>query len=85
VKTIVRPAALRALADLPRKDQAAMLEKIAQFAENPFAPYPGAKPLAGSPQVVRIRHRQWRAVCRIDRASDTIIVEAIGDRREIYR
>ncbi len=62
-----------------------MLQKIGQFALDPFAPFPAAKPLTGSAQTVRIRHRQWRAVCRIDRASETVIVEAIGDRKEIYR
>lgn len=62
-----------------------MLEKIAQLAADPFAPFSAASPLKGSPQTVRIRHRQWRAVCRIDRAAETVVVEAIVNRREVYR
>ncbi|HLI22607.1 MAG TPA: type II toxin-antitoxin system RelE/ParE family toxin [Stellaceae bacterium] len=85
MRAIVQPAAVKALAALPKKDRASLLRKIEMFAENPFAPNSSAKPLHGHPQVVRIRHGDWRAVCRIDRASDVVIVEAIGNRREIYR
>ncbi len=85
MRVLVQPAAVKALAGLSAKDRKAMLEKIAHFAADPFAPFLAASPLKGSPQTVRIRHRQWRAVCRIDRVGETVVVEACGDRREIYR
>jgi mRNA-degrading endonuclease RelE of RelBE toxin-antitoxin system len=34
---------------------------------------------------VEIRQGDWRAVCRIDRATDTVTLERIEQRREIYR
>jgi mRNA interferase RelE/StbE len=85
MRAIVQPAAVRSLGNLPNKDRAALLQKIERFAADPFSPNPSAKPLRGHPQVVRIRQGDWRAVCRIDRANDVVIVEAIGNRREIYR
>lgn len=85
MRAIVQPAAIKALAALPKRDQVALLRKVEVFAANPFAPNSSAKPLQGQPQVVRLRQGDWRAVCRIDRANDVVIVEAIGNRREIYR
>jgi mRNA-degrading endonuclease RelE of RelBE toxin-antitoxin system len=67
------------------KDREALLRKIGQFAADPSAPAPWAKPLAGVRHAVRIRQGDWRAVCRIDRAAKTVTVEAAGDRKEIYR
>ncbi len=85
MRTIVQPAALKALAAIPKSEQTRLLQKIAQFAADPFAQFAAAKPLIGQKQAVRIRQGEWRALCRIDRASDTVIVEAIGHRREVYR
>ncbi|MGO8916830.1 MAG: type II toxin-antitoxin system RelE family toxin [Stellaceae bacterium] len=85
MRTIIQPAALKALAGMPKSERARLLQKIAQFAADPFAPSAAAKPLTGQKQAVRIRQGDWRAVCRIDRASNTVIVEAIGHRREVYR
>ena len=85
MKTIVQPAALKGLAGMPKRERAQLLRIIAQFAAAPFAPLPVAKPLTRQKQAVRIRQGDWRALCRIDRASETVIVEAIGHRREIYR
>ena len=70
---------------MPKRERARLLQKIAQFAADPFAPFAAATPLMGQKQAVKIRQRDWRAVCRIDRASDTAIVEAIGHRREVSR
>jgi mRNA interferase RelE/StbE len=85
MQAIFQPAAIKALAAVPKKDRANLLRKLEQFAADPFAPNPSAKPLKGQPQAVRIRQGDWRAVCRIDRANETVIIEAIGNRREIYR
>jgi mRNA interferase RelE/StbE len=82
---IFQPAAIRALAAVPKKDRASLLRKLERFAADPFAPNSSAKPLKGQPQAVRIRQGDWRAICRIDRANETVIIEAIGNRREIYQ
>jgi len=78
------PMGSNALAD-HRHDQAALWRKVEEFASDPFASRAWAKPLVGQRNAVRLRQGDWRAVCRIDRAGETVIVEAIGNRREIYR
>lgn len=82
MRAIFQPAAIRALAAVPKKDRASLLRKLERFAADPFAPN---KPLKGQPQAVRIRQGDWRANCRIDRANETVIIEAIRNRREIYQ
>ncbi len=83
--TIFQPAARKALAEMPKKDRAALLRKIEQFAANPFTPTPWAKPLTGMKSAIRIRQGDWRAVCRIDRGERIVVVVAVGSRKEIYR
>jgi mRNA-degrading endonuclease RelE of RelBE toxin-antitoxin system len=41
--------------------------------------------LRGHEDRVRIRHGDWRAVCRIDREAETVILERVVHRKEIYR
>jgi mRNA-degrading endonuclease RelE of RelBE toxin-antitoxin system len=85
LKLLVQPNALKGLAGMPARDRAALWRKIQGFADDPFATRAWAKPLVGHRHAVRLRHGDWRAVCRIDRAGETVIVEAIGNRREMYR
>ena len=85
MRAIFQPAAIKALAAVSKRDRAALLRKLEQFAADPFAPNPSAKPLKGQSQAARIRQGDWRAICRVDRANETVIIEAIGNRREIYR
>jgi mRNA-degrading endonuclease RelE of RelBE toxin-antitoxin system len=85
MRTIFQPAATKTLAGMPKRDRAGLLRKIELFAADPFAPSIAVKPLTGQRLAVRVRQGDWRAVCRIDRVADTVIVEAIGNRREIYR
>ncbi|MDE2229892.1 MAG: type II toxin-antitoxin system RelE/ParE family toxin [Alphaproteobacteria bacterium] len=85
VRLILSPAALKSVALMPKRERAGLVAKLAAFADGPFAPHGSAKPLRGLKDAVRVRHGDWRAVCRIDRDDGVVIVEAIGHRREIYR
>ena len=84
MKLIVSPAALRSLGLLPKKDAAALLTKLEKVAADPFGAHPWATRLQGS-SGYRCRHGDWWAVYRIDTAEQTVIVEAVGNRKEIYR
>jgi mRNA interferase RelE/StbE len=70
---------------MPRRGREALLDKVEAFAVAPFTANPAARPLRGHSDVVRLRHGDWRAVCRLDRATDTVILERVAHRREIYR
>jgi len=85
VRLILSPRAVKSLAAMPKRDRAGLMTKIETFAANPFAPLAAARPLKGSKDAVRIRQGDWRAICRLDRDDDLVIVEAIGHRSEIYR
>jgi len=82
---IVAPGAAKDLAALPARDGRILFARVETFAASPFATHPSARPLRGHEDRVRVRHRDWRAICRIDRDADTVILERVEHRREIYR
>jgi mRNA-degrading endonuclease RelE of RelBE toxin-antitoxin system len=85
VRLIVSPGAVKDLAALPIRDRRALFLRVEAFAADPFATHPAARPLRGPEDRVRVRHGDWRAVCRIDRPGGTVILERVEHRREIYR
>jgi mRNA-degrading endonuclease RelE of RelBE toxin-antitoxin system len=82
---IVPPVIVKALRLVSVRDRQALLRKARIFAGDPFGRYAWARTLKGQPNVVRIRQGDWRMVCRIDREEQTVIVDAVAHRREIYR
>jgi mRNA-degrading endonuclease RelE of RelBE toxin-antitoxin system len=85
VRLIISPNAARNLAALPVRDRRALFLRVEAFAADPFAVHPAARPLRGYEDRVRVRHGDWRAVCRIDRADEAVILECVEHRREVYR
>ena len=85
VELIISPGAIKQLAALPRRDRNALLAKAEAFADDPFAPHPWASPLRGAPDRIRIRQGDWRGVMLIVRASNTVVLEKVASRREVYR
>ncbi|HEY4252484.1 MAG TPA: type II toxin-antitoxin system RelE/ParE family toxin [Roseomonas sp.] len=78
------PAAAKTYAALPKRDRAAIRERLEKIAAAPAAEHGGSvKPLKGEPKGrFRVRHGDWRAIYVI--TGDGIIVVAIGHRKEIY-
>jgi mRNA-degrading endonuclease RelE of RelBE toxin-antitoxin system len=62
-----------------------LLSKLKAFAAALFGDHAWALPMRGRDNAVRIRQGDWRAICRIDRDDDTILVEFVANRREAYR
>jgi mRNA-degrading endonuclease RelE of RelBE toxin-antitoxin system len=87
VKLIVSPSAARAMQpkQMRARDATALLQKLGQFAADPFASHAWALPLVGQPDRARVRQGHWRAVVLIMRAEDTVIVERVEHRRDVYR
>jgi mRNA interferase RelE/StbE len=77
--------AVKELGALPMRDRTALIEKLRVYAAEPFGTHPWALPMRGRRDAVRVRQGDWRAVCRIDRGRDAVLVEFIANRREAYR
>ena len=78
IKLIITRAASKALAGISRREREALLDKAGAFAAAPFAVHPAAAPLRGRPDVIRLRQGDWRGICRVDRAADTIVLETVA-------
>lgn len=81
---IIEAAAAKALRKMPRRDALALREKLETFAASPYAPHGWAKALVGVPDV-RIRHGDWRAICRIDGKMMIVLVVKVGNRKDVYQ
>ncbi len=80
---MVRPAAQKGLAGIPKADRDARVVKLRAIAADPFGPHPSAKRLQGPPGFA-VRQGGWRAVHRIDGNRIAIVIDA-GPRGRIYR
>ena len=85
MQLVVSPAAVRELASLNRRDRNALVRKAEAFAAQPFASHSWASPLRGMTDRIRVRQGDWRAVLLVVRAWDTVVLERVRHRREVYR
>ena len=76
-------AAERGLEGLSRKDRERLVSRMAGLAD---APRPhGVEKIQGQHELYRIRSGDYRVVYRIDDSQRSVVIEAIGHRRDIYR
>ena len=68
---------------LPTKHALQIDERIRRLATEPFPP--GSLKLQGTTDVYRVRQGSYRILYRVRRADNALIIEAIGDRKDIYR
>ncbi len=85
MKLVVSPTAAKEMVVMPGRDRDALIAKAEAFAADPFAPHSWAVPLSGEHDRIRIRQGDWRGVVLILRTRDTVILERVGHRREVYR
>lgn len=79
----IMPAALKALARLPRHVQARLMGKLAALAGDPRPP--GTKALHGTPGGYRLRVGSYRALYTVADAEQRVTVYEIGHRKDVYR
>ncbi|MCC7017968.1 MAG: type II toxin-antitoxin system RelE/ParE family toxin [Rhodospirillales bacterium] len=70
---------------MPKKAAEAIRAALHTIAAQPFAPHPQVKRLVGGKNWFRLRHGHWRALYRLERPSDTMIVERVKPRGDAYR
>jgi mRNA-degrading endonuclease RelE of RelBE toxin-antitoxin system len=73
------------MASLPRRDRDALIAKAEAFANEPFGQHPWASPMRGAPDRIRIRQGDFRATLLVVRARETVVLEKVAHRREVYR
>ena len=79
---LIPPRVAKELADMPRADQARLLERLKAIAADPDSRHPNVLALVGRPGVYRARQGDWRALFRIE-DSDVVVIR-IAHRREAY-
>ena len=76
--------AVEALAAMPKKERAQLRERLKAIAADPAGRHPGVEAMRGKPPGrLRVRQGDWRAIFSFDGAD--VVVERIGNRREVYR
>ena len=85
MRLVLSMVAVKELTILPSRDRTALLQKLREFAAEPFGDHPWALPMRGRRDTVRIRQGDWRAVRRVDRENDVVTAEFIANRRDVYR
>lgn len=83
MKLIILSQAQKALLSMPAYDAKAMLDKLRNFAADPYSRHPWAKAFGDG--AGRIRHGDWRAVYQINNGVMTVTITRIANRREVYR
>ena len=79
----IKPAAMKALAGLPRADQQRIRGKIEALANNPRPV--GVVKLSGPENLYRVRSGDYRVVYQICDRILVVVIIRIGHRREVYR
>jgi mRNA interferase RelE/StbE len=86
MELVIAAEAARSLRkNVPRREAAVIMERMAEIAENPYAPRGGVKPLVGQPHHFRLRVGEWRAIYRVDAAVVMVYLLRVANRKEAYR
>ncbi len=79
---IIKRSAEKDFKPIPKEDRKRLVMKIRQLTLDPRPP--GAEKLKGD-AYWRVRQGDYRVVYLIDDASQTVTIEKVGHRKEIYR
>ena len=83
-KLEIKPSAAKELQSLgTKKDRAKIVARIQALTTEPRSS--GAEKLAGEQNSYRVRQGNYRIVYTIDDHNKLVVVEKIGDRKDVYR
>jgi mRNA interferase RelE/StbE len=85
MQLVYEKPATKALANMQRQVATAIRAELLAIAVDPFAHHANVAPLTGTKAGFRLRHGDWRVLYRVDRATQTMIVENVKPRGEAYR
>jgi mRNA interferase RelE/StbE len=84
VQLIFAARAIKAMMAMPKKDAAALTRWLEAIATDPFSHQASVTRMQGD-EHFRVRHGNWRAMYHVDRATQQVVVDTVGHRREVYR
>lgn len=83
-KLEIKPSAAKELPSLgTKKDRAKIVARIRALATEPRSS--GAEKLVGEQNSYRVRQGNYRIVYTIDDRNKLVVIEKIGDRKDVYR
>ncbi|MCU0242847.1 MAG: type II toxin-antitoxin system RelE/ParE family toxin [Vicinamibacteria bacterium] len=82
---MIEPAAAKALRRMPDKTAWAIVERMKAVALTPFEAHANVRPLSGLKHRFRLRFGPWRALYRVDRNADEVVLLDVRKREEAYR
>jgi mRNA interferase RelE/StbE len=85
MKLVLKKDAIKGLVRMQPKVATAIRTSLEKIAADPFGKHANAKPLQGTKAGYRLRHGDWRVVYRIDRATETVLVEAVKPQGKVYK
>jgi mRNA-degrading endonuclease RelE of RelBE toxin-antitoxin system len=85
MKLLIEKRAQRRLQEMPAKVRISMLNRLKAVAGDPFAGHANVKPLRDEPNAFRLRQGDWRALYRVDRATQEVRVYVVETRGRAYR
>jgi mRNA interferase RelE/StbE len=85
MKLTVTKKALRDLKGLPKDVAKEFLDRMEAIAADPFATNANVERMKGMEDAWRLRKGDWRALYVVDRKAQTVSLERVKHRREVYR
>lgn len=85
MKLVIEKNVAKRLAKLQPDLRKAILGRLAEIAEAPFAEHANVKALKGEQDLFRLRHGDWRVIYRGIRVEDEVRVIVIETRGGAYR
>jgi mRNA interferase RelE/StbE len=83
-KIVFTKQAAKSLQSIPREIASSIREKLAQIANESFAPHPNASKLQARPGY-RLRIGDWRVIYDVQKEELVIVILKIAPRGEVYR
>jgi mRNA interferase RelE/StbE len=75
---------VRSLQKLPARRRGALLARLEAIAADPYGRHANVKALQGERNAFRLRVGDWRAIYRLDDATDTMRVTRFEPRGSVY-
>ncbi len=81
-RLLIKPSAAKELEALPKKDRQRIVTKIQGLSVEPRPP--GCEKLSGH-DLYRVRQGNYRVLYTVQDANLLVVINSIGQRREVYR